>query len=103
MAWQYRGFRAPAILKANDYDIHQLAGLPPQLESRIESGEVQEVIIALPSDVEGDATSYYLNKLLAPRGLRISRIAHGLPVGGGLEFADEMTLSRALEGRRPLT
>ena len=74
-----------------------------QLESRLESGKVQEVIIALPSDVEGDATSYYLNKLLAPRGLRISRIAHGLPVGGGLEFADEMTLSRALEGRRPLT
>ena len=61
---------------------------------------MKEIIIALPSDVEGDATSFYLNKLLTPRGVRITRIAHGLPVGSGLEFADELTLSRALEGRR---
>jgi len=74
-----------------------------ELERRITAGPVQELIIALPSDVEGDATSYYLNKLLAPRGTRVSRIAHGLPVGSGLEFADELTLSRALEGRREIT
>jgi recombination protein RecR len=74
-----------------------------ELERRITAGPVQELIIALPSDVEGDATSYYLNKLFAPRGTRVSRIAHGLPVGSGLEFADELTLSRALEGRREIT
>ena len=89
--------------------ISPLNGVEPEdlriaeLERRLDTGTVREVIIALPSDVEGDATSYFLNKLLAPRGVRISRIAHGLPVGGGLEFADEMTLSRALEGRRPIT
>jgi len=52
--------------------------------------------------VEGDATSYYLAKRLSERGVKVSRIAHGLPAGSGLEFADELTLSRALEGRRPL-
>jgi len=86
--------------------ISPLNGVEPEdlhiaeLERRCEGGEVKEIIIALPSDVEGDATSFYLNKLLGPRGVRITRIAHGLPVGSGLEFADELTLSRALEGRR---
>jgi recombination protein RecR len=86
--------------------ISPLNGVEPEdlrvaeLEKRCESGAVKEIIIALPSDVEGDATSFYLNKLLAPRGIQITRIAHGLPVGSGLEFADELTLSRALEGRR---
>ncbi len=75
----------------------------PELEKRLSSGPVQELIIALPSDVEGDATSFYLNKLLASRDIKVSRIAHGLPVGSGLEFADELTLSRALEGRRQIT
>ena len=86
--------------------ISPLNGVEPEdlhiaeLERRCEGGVVKEIIIALPSDVEGDATSFYLNKLLGPRGVRITRIAHGLPVGSGLEFADELTLSRALEGRR---
>ena len=74
-----------------------------ELEKRLASAGVQELIIALPSDVEGDATSYYLNKLLASHGIKVSRIAHGLPVGSGLEFADELTLGRALEGRRQIT
>ena len=56
----------------------------------------------MSSDVEGDATSFYLAKRLAREGLRVTRIAHGLPAGTGLEFADEITLSRALEGRREL-
>ena len=73
-----------------------------ELEKRCESGTVKEIIIALPSDVEGDATSFYLNKLLSPRAVRMTRIAQGLAVGSGLEFADELTLSRALEGRRDL-
>lgn len=72
----------------------------PQLENRLKAQGVQEVIIALPSDVEGDATSSYLKKLLGSGGVKISRIAHGLPVGSGLDFADDLTLSRALEGRR---
>lgn len=88
--------------------ISPLNGVEPEdlriteLEKRCDKDSIEEIIIALPSDVEGDATSFYLSKLLAPRGLRITRIAHGLPVGSGLEFADELTLSRALEGRRQL-
>jgi recombination protein RecR len=71
-----------------------------QLETRLAHEPIKEVVIALPTDVEGDATSYYLAKQLAPRGLKVTRIAHGLPAGSGLEFADELTLTRALEGRR---
>jgi len=72
------------------------------LEQRLATDGIKEVIIALGSDVEGDATSFYLAKRLARPGLKITRIAHGLPAGTGLEFADEITLSRALEGRREL-
>jgi recombination protein RecR len=71
-----------------------------QLESRLKVEPVKEVVLALGTDVEGDATSYYLAKRLAREGLMISRIAHGIPAGTGLEFADELTLGRALEGRR---
>ena len=63
---------------------------------------VQEIIVALGTDVEGDATSYYLAKRLSRPGLKITRIAHGLPAGAGLEFADEITLGHALAGRREL-
>ena len=73
-----------------------------ELETRLEAGAVQEVILALGSDVEGDATSHYLARRLASRGVRVSRLAQGLPAGSGLEFADELTLSRALEGRREM-
>ncbi len=72
------------------------------LEKRLAQEPVKEVIIALSTDVEGDATSHYLAKRLARPGLKISRIAYGLPAGSGLEFADELTLSRALEGRREM-
>lgn len=73
------------------------------LECRLADGPVQEIILALSSDVEGDATCHYLAKRLAGDGRHITRLAQGLPVGGGLEFADELTLSRALEGRREVT
>ena len=88
--------------------ISPLNGVEPEdlrvaeLEKRCAGGSIKEIIIALPSDVEGDATSFYLNKLLGPLGVKITRIAQGLAVGSGLEFADELTLSRALEGRREL-
>jgi recombination protein RecR len=72
------------------------------LEQRLAREPVKEVVIALGTDVEGDATSFYLAKRLAREGLKITRIAYGLPAGTGLEFADEITLSRALEGRREL-
>lgn len=72
-----------------------------QLEQRLGHG-VTEVILALSTDVEGDATGFYLAKRLAGKGAKVSRIAYGLPAGSGLEFADEVTLSRALEGRREL-
>jgi recombination protein RecR len=73
-----------------------------ELEARLDREPVREVILALAMDVEGDATSHYLGKRLAPRGLRLTRLAHGLPAGTGLEFADDLTLSHALEGRREL-
>lgn len=63
------------------------------------NGEISEVILALNPNVEGEATTLYLTKLLKPLGVKVSRIARGIPVGGDLEFADEATLSRALEGR----
>ena len=72
------------------------------LEKRLAHEPVREIVIALATDVEGDATSSYLAKRLARPGLKISRIAYGLPAGSGLEYADELTLSRALEGRREM-
>jgi recombination protein RecR len=73
-----------------------------QLESRLEKEPVREIVIALGTDVEGDATSNYLAKRLARPSLKITRIAHGLPAGAGLEFADELTLTHALAGRREM-
>jgi recombination protein RecR len=73
------------------------------LEKRLTSEPIKEIIIALGTDVEGDATSNYLAKRLARPGLKISRIGFGLPAGSGLEFADELTLNRALESRREMT
>jgi recombination protein RecR len=88
--------------------ISPLDGVEPEdlriaeLEKRLARETIKELIIALSTDVEGDATSYYLAKRLARAGLKISRIAYGLPAGSGLEYADELTLSRALEGRREM-
>ncbi len=74
-----------------------------ELERRLAAEPIHELIIALGTDVEGDATSHYLARRLARGGLKISRIGFGLPAGSGLEFADELTLNRALEGRREMT
>jgi recombination protein RecR len=88
--------------------ISPLNGVEPEdlriaeLEKRLLQEPIREVVIALGTDVEGDATGFYLAKRLAREGLKITRIAHGLPAGTGLEFADELTLSRALEGRREI-
>lgn len=88
--------------------ISPLDGVEPEdlsiaaLEERLAKEPIREIVMALGTDVEGDATSFYLAKRLAREGLKITRIAHGLPAGSGLEFADEITLSRALEGRREL-
>ncbi len=71
-----------------------------ELQQRVSEGTAREVILALGSDVEGDATAAYLATLLNSAELRVSRLAQGLPAGSGLEFADELTLTRALEGRR---
>ena len=70
-----------------------------ELLRRIEASTVEEIILALNPDVEGEATTLYISKLLKPLGLKVTRIARGLPVGTDLEFADEATLGRALEGR----
>ena len=74
-----------------------------ELLARLETPGVEEVILATNPSVEGEATAIYLAKLLKPFGMRITRISRGLPVGGDLEYADEVTLSKALEGRRDVT
>ena len=71
-----------------------------QLLNRLHDGEVKEIIVALNPNIEGEATTTYLSRLLAPLDIKVTRLASGLPVGGALEYADEITLSRALEGRR---
>ena len=73
-----------------------------ELLVRLEDGKVEEVIVATNPDVEGEATALYLMRLLKPMGLRVTRLAQGLPMGGDLEFADQATLARALSGRREL-
>jgi recombination protein RecR len=74
----------------------------PDLLKRLQDDTVQEVILATNPNIEGEATAMYISRLLKPTGINITRIAHGLPVGGDLEYADEVTLSKALEGRRKL-
>ena len=73
-----------------------------ELMERCENGNVQEVILATNPDVEGEATAVYIARLLKAKGIRASRIAHGIPIGGNLEYTDEVTLAKALEGRRTL-
>ena len=74
----------------------------PSLLTRLQEDEVQELILATNPTIEGEATAMYISRLVKPSGITTTRIAHGLPVGGDLEYADEVTLSRALEGRREL-
>ena len=71
-----------------------------QLMTRLADGSVTEVILATDPNIEGEATATYLSRLIAPMGVTVSRLASGLPVGGDLEYADEVTLGRAFEGRR---
>ena len=73
-----------------------------ELLSRLMDGSVKELILATNPRVEGEATAMYISKLVKPLGVKVTRIAHGIPVGGDLEYTDEVTLSKALEGRREL-
>lgn len=73
-----------------------------ELLSRLMDGGVKEIILATNPRVEGEATAMYISKLVKPLGIKVTRIAHGIPVGGDLEYTDEVTLSKALEGRREL-
>ncbi len=101
---EYRG-RYHVLLGA----LSPLDGIGPddlkvrELLVRLENGAVAEVILATNPNVEGEATALYLARLLRPLGLRVTRIARGLPVGGDLEYADQVTLSKALEGRREIS
>ncbi|ELO8895241.1 recombination protein RecR [Listeria monocytogenes] len=72
----------------------------PDLLKRLQDDTIEEVILATNLNVEGEATAMYISRLLKPSGIKVTRIAHGLPVGGDLEYADEVTLSKAMEGRR---
>ena len=106
-----------AMERMNDYDgvyhvlhgaLSPLEGVGPndirirELVLRAGKENVQEVIVATNPNVEGEAAAMYIAKLLKPMGIRVTRIAHGLPVGGDLEYADEVTLSRAMENRREI-
>lgn len=106
-----------AMERMNDYDgvyhvlhgaLSPLEGVGPndirirELVLRAGKENVQEVIVATNPNVEGEATAMFIAKLLKPMGIRVTRIAHGLPVGGDLEYADEVTLSRAMENRREI-
>ena len=106
-----------AIEKTNEYRglYHVLQGLISPMDgvgaddirikellNRLTSDEVKEVILALSPSVEGEATSLYLTKLIKPFGLKVSRIAFGLPVGADLEYADEITIAKAIEGRHEI-
>lgn len=73
-----------------------------ELLTRIKEGNIKEVILATNPNIEGEATAMYISKLLKPLGIKTSRIAHGIPIGGDLEYADEVTLAKALEGRREI-
>jgi recombination protein RecR len=73
-----------------------------ELLTRIQSGTILEVIMATNPDVEGEATAMYISRLLKPLGVKVTRIAHGLPIGGDLEYADAVTLSKAMENRREM-
>lgn len=73
-----------------------------ELLTRLSDGEVEEVIVATNPTVEGEATAMYISKLISPLGIEVTRIANGVPVGGDLEYADEITLRRAIEGRRTI-
>jgi recombination protein RecR len=101
--------------KVRDYDgvyhvlhglISPINGITPdrlkirELLARVGDGEVGEVIVATNPTVEGEATAMYLSRLLKPLGVQVTRLAYGVPVGADLEYADEITLFRALEGRR---
>lgn len=106
-----------AIEKIRDYNglYHVLGGLispingitPDKLKikellARLNGDEVKEIIIATNPNIEGEATAMYISKLIKPLGIKVSRLAYGIPAGGELEFTDEVTLSRAIEGRREL-
>jgi recombination protein RecR len=73
-----------------------------ELVERVRSGEVREVVVATDPDVEGEATAFYLAERLAPLGVSVTRLAHGLPAGSDLQYADELTVARAFSGRRAL-
>src|SRR5581483_12010171 len=85
-----------------------LQGIGPEqlrlknLMERLKSGSVKEIIVATNPNVEGEATAIYLSKLIKPLGVKVSRIAMGIPVGSELEFADEVTMLKAMEGRREI-
>lgn len=72
------------------------------LIQRLQTEEIEELILATNPNIEGEATAMYIARLIKPAGIRVSRIAHGVPVGGDLDYADEITLSKAMEGRRQL-
>lgn len=88
--------------------ISPMEGIGPEdinlksLVQRLQQGDVKELIIATNPNIEGEATAMYIARLIKPAGIKVTRIAHGIPVGGDLEYADEVTLLKSLEGRREL-
>ena len=103
--WKFKGIQFTNIKDQVKY-INPMANIGPsdlniaQLLNRLQTDEVKEIIVALNPNIEGEATTTYLSRLLTPLDVKVTRLASGLPVGGDLEYADEITLSRALQGRQ---
>lgn len=108
MSWQWKDAGIPWKYHVLGGVISPIDGIGPEdlrieeLVCRIQAAPVKEIIIATNPDVEGEATASYIARLLKPYGVRITRIAHGIPIGGNLEYVDEMTLFKAMEGRREI-
>ncbi|MDD3268952.1 MAG: recombination mediator RecR [Syntrophomonadaceae bacterium] len=104
IAMERTGFRGCYFVLNKNFNLMEDKGLEeidlqPYME-RLQSGKVKEVVLALNPDIDGEILSRYLAKITAAQEVKVTRLAHGLPVGGDIEFADELTLRRALEGRK---
>ncbi|MEN6349231.1 MAG: recombination mediator RecR [Syntrophomonas sp.] len=104
LAIERSGFRGRYFVLNKDFNLMEDKGLEDvdlkPLVQKLASGEVEEVILALNPDIEGEIMARYLARIAARHQVKVSRLAHGLPVGGDIEFADELTLRRAFEGRK---
>ena len=101
--WQWVDFNADSSRLIRQYEKVNTSRIKiNELMGRLSDGTVKEIIMATNPTVEGEATASYISRLVKPMGIKVTRLAYGIPVGGDLEYADEFTLARALEGRNEI-